>query len=139
MSCSVLAGCNLWSRHDRPTAFTSQLPLSWGQGSSFLALETLGLFGLNLIGSLPAEWGCPRCFINLQVLSTPPPPTLTSRLPLPTKGHDTVSVATMLAPGAGTSFYAQIYCIAMTCKLHASALGVCIVDEACPMTRTTAD
>ena len=77
----LVAGCRLCYSYsdDGPRAFTSRLPLSWGQANSFPALESLGLFGLNMIGSLPAEWGCSRCFPKLQV---PPPLSPAPLLPI---------------------------------------------------------
>lgn len=61
--------------------FTSDLPPSWGGPNSFPGLQTLNLFGLNIIGSLPEQWGCSGCFQNLRILQVTGNPNLTGTLP----------------------------------------------------------
>ena len=57
----------------------STLPSSWGAG--FPSLQTLNLFGYNLVGSLPEEWGCSTCLPKLQILQITGNPALTGSLP----------------------------------------------------------
>lgn len=61
--------------------FTSSLPPSWGGPNSFPSLQTLNLFGLNIIGSLPEQWSCSTCFQNLRILQITGNPNLTGTLP----------------------------------------------------------
>ncbi len=61
--------------------FTSHLPISWGAPSSFPNLETLSLFGYNLIGTLPDNWGCSSCFPKLRILQLAGSTNLTGTLP----------------------------------------------------------
>lgn len=55
---------------------------SWGQPASFQSLQTLSLFGYNLVGSLPGQWGCATCFPSLQTLQLAGSLNLIGTLPL---------------------------------------------------------
>ena len=75
------AGITTYPRGFNLGGFTSHLPISWGPASSFSNLENLSLFGYNLIGTLPEQWGCSSCFPKLRILQLAGSTNLTGTLP----------------------------------------------------------